>query len=69
MRQEDLCKEFVISINEKPSGTKYKCPACNRRLPICSKMIDGGDVKYWISQHNPKGFKKQKKTKLKKSKT
>jgi len=63
MRQENLCKSHLISTNKKPLGTKFKCPICSRRMPVCSECVSGGDTIYFISQHNPKGFKKQKKQK------
>lgn len=74
MRQEDLCEGTTIKVlldsdvkGTKPEGTKFKCPTCGRRMKIVSTKFDDG-VRFFIPQHNPKGFKKQKKTKLKKSK-
>lgn len=67
MRQEDLCEgttikfigKFALDDQKKPTG-KFKCPTCGRRMKIVSTRIESG-VKYFIPQHNPKGFKKQKK--------
>lgn len=55
MRQEELCHGTILG-HDKPRGTKFKCPKCGRRLTIART----GD-KFYIPQHNPKGWKKQKK--------
>jgi len=73
MRQEDLCAGTTIKVllksdvekGKKPPGTKFKCPTCSRRMKIVSTAFDDG-VRFFIPEHNPKGYKKQKKTKLKK---
>ena len=66
MRQEDLCEGTIIKVlyttdkkGTKPSGTKFKCPTCGRRMKIVSTKLHDG-IKFFIPQHNPKGFKKQK---------
>lgn len=62
MRQEDLCKGTTISLDEKPPEKKFKCPSCGRRLDVVSTRMDGY-IKFFIPDHGPKGYKKQKKQK------
>lgn len=59
MKQEDLCEGKVISIDQKPIGTKYKCPTCGRRMKIASRAKDDY-IEYFIPKHKPKGWYKKK---------